>query len=136
MKLVIPGVESVILQGRQEEVKKQDTWPHQRQPVDGDFSDATKSGQNLSRLHKEGKTTRAVVCHVDDENEMFDPRNWGIVIDISPYHPKQLVVHWVNREKGLSHSDGSDLLVIYPGVTKGSIIQWVHMGDRSGRPVL
>lgn len=73
----------------------------------------------MRALYKVGKAKRAIVCKKEHENFILDPAYWGIVFDVKPFMPLALQIQWVNR--GISWSNGDDLLVVYHGVSEGDL---------------
>jgi hypothetical protein len=68
----------------------------------------------MKRLMAEGLYKRGVVCHQSDDDS--NCVNWGVIIDVHPFRSHPLEIRWLTGH--LTASNGSDLKVIYSGMTQ------------------
>lgn len=68
-------------------------------------------------LMEKGLFKRAIVVHLaTSERNRLEPENWGIITNVEPKHAQPLTVWFAGRMTAMK-TDGSDLVVIYPGLT-------------------
>lgn len=68
---------------------------------------------------------RAIVCFDNAAVDATNPKNWGVVIDADPFSEFPLMVQFAG-EKGIVRSNGEELKVIYPHMSRGEMAAYLQ----------
>lgn len=119
MKLRTHRPEIITIEGEEEVAAVNDPPPK-----------SNYGGHNrIKAAYDAGYFTRAIVCKITDfGTNMYDPHNWGIVVDCHPDRAFHIEIAWADGKR--SHHQGSELKVIHRG---GSIADFQMMLEKGTR---